>query len=252
MNCKIPFTKDINFEKKLYEITSISLEHEIKVEDNTLKGNFIISGDFKSHEVSVNKEPFSYILPFEIALTDNIDETTIEFMIEDFTYEVIKNSILRVNIDFNVIGSTKEINEEQEETTEDLFRKPDIEPLELNTIDNPEDIREIIKEETDNRIDKIEEQEKEIINEESNTMIEEEPKETQTEVISSKTSEDIINNISTTNDEYATYHIHMVTDGESVETICTMYNSNMNILSEYNDLNNLSPGDKLIIPDQDE
>ena len=64
MNCKIPFTKDIDFEKKVSEITSISLEHETKVEEDTLKGNFIVSGDFKSHEVSVNKEPFSYILPF--------------------------------------------------------------------------------------------------------------------------------------------------------------------------------------------
>ena len=37
MNCKIPFTKDIDFEKKVSEITSISLEHETKVEDGVLK-----------------------------------------------------------------------------------------------------------------------------------------------------------------------------------------------------------------------
>ena len=34
MNTKIPFTKDIPFLKKVSEITSISLEHEIKVEDS--------------------------------------------------------------------------------------------------------------------------------------------------------------------------------------------------------------------------
>ena len=67
----IPFTKDIFFEKKVCEITSISLEHEITTEDGLLKGNFIISGDFKSHEVSVNKEVFSYILPFEITLVND-------------------------------------------------------------------------------------------------------------------------------------------------------------------------------------
>lgn len=44
----------------------------------------------------------------------------------------------------------------------------------------------------------------------------------------------------------------MVSDGESVETICTMYNSNMSILAEYNDLNNIAQGDKLIIPDKNE
>ena len=108
VNCKIPFTKDIDFEKKVSEITSISLEHETKVEEGVLKGNFIVSGDFKSHEVSINKEPFSYILPFEIDLAEDIDPDTIEFMIEDFTYEIVDNSILRVNIDFNVIASLKE------------------------------------------------------------------------------------------------------------------------------------------------
>ena len=66
-------------------------------------------------------------------------------------------------------------------------------------------------------------------------------------------SEDtIINSLNSSNDEYTTYHIHMVSDGESVETICTMYNSNMSILSEYNDLTNITSGDKLIIPESNE
>ncbi len=247
MNCKIPFTKDIDFEKKLYEITSISLEHEIKVEDNTLKGNFIISGDFKSHEVSVNKEPFSYILPFEIALIDNIDENTIEFMIEDFTYEVIKNSILRVNIDFNVIGSIKE---ETEEKVEDLFRIPTDDDITLNKEipkieEEVEEIKEIeeIKEVPEITLKK---EEKEMINPPKEIIINEEKE------IKKETEDTIIDSIDSTTDEYATYHIHMVTDGESAETICTMYNSNINTLSDYNDLTNVIPGDKLIIPDKDE
>ena len=66
-------------------------------------------------------------------------------------------------------------------------------------------------------------------------------------------SEDtIISNIKGEDNEYATYHIHMVSDGESVETICTMYNSNLNILQDYNDLSNISTGDKLIIPESNE
>ncbi len=225
MNCKIPFTKDIDFEKKLQEITSISLEHEIKVEDATLKGNFIVSGDFKSHEVSVNKEPFSYILPFEIALTPNIDPDSIEFMIEDFTYEVLNNSILRVNIDFNVIGSTKE-------------NEPD--PPFVDTLNVIEDLK---KEDEDLRLP-IEEKE-----EGENIM---EKEETPNNPVKESNEDAIMNSISATNDEYATYHIHMVNDGETIETICTMYNSNLNILSEYNDLTNLTSGDKLIIPDNNE
>lgn len=218
MNCKIPFTKDIDFEKKVSEITSISLEHETKVEEGVLKGNFIVSGDFKSHEVSVNKEPFSYILPFEIDLADNVDPNTIEFMIEDFTYEIIDQSILRVNIDFNVIASLKEKEEEEEEP---LFQ--DVNNAFLEPVDILEEDDRSIKEM------KIEEEEEE------------------------RESEDtIISNMKGETNEYATYHIHMISDGESVETICTMYNSNLNILQDYNDLANITPGDKLIIPENNE
>lgn len=52
-------------------------------------------------------------MPFEIDLAEDVDPNTIEFMIEDFTYEIIDSSILRVNIDFNVIASLKEKEEEK-------------------------------------------------------------------------------------------------------------------------------------------
>ncbi len=223
MNCKIPFTKDIDFEKKLHEITSISLEHELSTTEDTLKGNFIISGDYKSHEVSVNKEPFSYILPFEIALTPEIDKDTIEFMIEDFTYEIVEESKLRVKIDFSVIASKLEKEEEPE-----IFR---------------EDPEAISEEEIPDILEVEEQKEKTKETEEAN----------ESEERDDKISEDtIINNVSNLDNNYATYHIHVVSDGESVETICTMYNSSMNILADYNDLSNLTSGDKLIIPESNE
>ena len=217
MNCKIPFTKDIDFEKKVSEITSISLEHETKVEDGLLKGNFIVSGDFKSHEVSINKEPFSYILPFAIDLADDVDENTIEFMIEDFTYEIVDNSILRVKIDFNVIASLKEKEDVEEE--EPLFQDAKTAFLETDDLEEEREAKE-------------------------------EEKDTSKEMM--ETEDTIIKNIKSDEDEYATYHIHMVSDGESIETICTMYNSNLNILQDYNDLSNIAPKDKLIIPESHE
>lgn len=244
MNCKIPFTKDILFEKKLYEITSISLEHEIKIEDNTLNGNFIVTGDFKSHEVSVNKEAFSYVLPFVIDLDEDIDTDTVEFMIEDFTYEVVENNTLRVNIDFNVIASKKEIEEEKAE--EEIFRDA-AELFQEEPSEEVEEKVEVIKE----KEEKIEDKTKDEIEDRvpvaipSVEVVEEEK-------IEKAQEEVIINNITGDDNEYTTYHIHLVSDGESVETICTMYNSNLNILSEYNDLGELSNGDKLIIPDKNE
>lgn len=245
MNTKIPFSKDITFEKKVSEITSISLEHEIKVEDSVLKGNFIISGDYKSHEVSVNKEPFSYMLPFEIELSHDIDTETIEFMIDDFTYEIIDNTDLRVNIDFNILASKKEIIEEPESIFEDAS--------ELFSDNNEE--RETIESENGNSLEDILNEEKVEINED--VLAQEVDTDLRDQVAVQSTvkevSEDtIINSIKNTDDEYTTYHIHMVSDGETVETICTMYNSNLNILGEYNELGELNAGDKVIIPEKNE
>lgn len=320
MNCKIPFTKDIDMTKKVSEITSISLEHEIRIEDETLKGNFIVSGEFKSHEVSVNKEAFSYILPFEIELADDIDTNTVEFMIDDFTYEIVNLSNLRVNIDFNVMASKKE--KVEEEIEEPLFQ--DARELfgnleeEQDVLDLTEDNREVaeekkseelltqdvfeeasvLKEEIaekkeDKKVETEENMDREVKNEEKKEdNIKEEPKKeikelkdekeevrsTEKQVeeehieeehneeeenrklkkvkveekITKETEDTIIKSIENTNDEYITYHIHMVSDGESVETICTMYNSNVNILAEYNDLTDVVPGDKLIIPEINE
>lgn len=262
MNCKIPFTKDIVFEKKLYEITSISLEHEIKVEDGTLNGNFIITGDFKSHEVSVNKEAFSYVLPFVIDLTEDIDTDTIEFMIDDFTYEVVENNSLRVNIDFNVIANKKEVVEEAPEEifrdAKELFQEEKEEVIDEEdheeNIEEVDDVKqeealETRKEEKKIEEEKIEEMDTRVPVAIPTVEINETAVKEEKETVSEET---IINSINGADDEYTTYHIHMVSDGESVETICTMYNSNVNILSEYNDLNDLVSGDKLIIPDKNE
>lgn len=259
MNTKIPFTKDIPFEKKVSEITSISLEHEIKVENSVLKGNFIVSGDYKSHEVSVNKEPFSYMLPFEIELANDIDTDTVEFMIDDFTYEIIDNSDLRVNIDFNILASKKEIVEAEPDTifedASNLFNDNDEEREELfekkaESTKEKDDVQEIIEEEKTLEDEKKEENQEMIENEDRIPLaVEPTMKEETKETISEDT---IINSIKNTDDEYATYHIHMVSDGETVETICTMYNSNMNILGEYNELGELNAGDKIIIPEKNE
>lgn len=260
MNCKIPFTKDIDMERKVHEITSISLEHEIKIEDNTLKGNFIISGDFRSHEVSVNKEAFSYVLPFEIDLLDNIDESSVEFMIDDFTYEVVDSSILRVNIDFNVIGSLLEKEEKEEEIVfrdaTDLFEETsDEEMVEVPTynLEESEEQIEDIEEVKEGEIIEAVKEDTLVETVQKNNIVEEVSEDRNENMdIQSKTEDTIINSLNGVEEEYATYHIHMVSDGESVETICTMYNSNLNILSEYNDLNNLAQGDKLIIPENNE
>ena len=61
----IPFKKELLFKTKVSEITSISLEHTLSLkEDDLISGEFIINGDYKMTEGSINREKFSFTLPF--------------------------------------------------------------------------------------------------------------------------------------------------------------------------------------------
>ena len=68
---KKKFKKDINFDTNVALINSISLEHEVtKQGDHLIAGKFIINGDYKMTDTSVNLDDFEYELPFNI----NIDK----------------------------------------------------------------------------------------------------------------------------------------------------------------------------------
>ena len=155
------------------------------------------------------------------------------FFVLMFLIMFYTNQIKSVEVEGNEYYSKKEIEEEKVE--EEIFR------------DATELFQEEAAEEKEEEIDIEEKKEEDVrvpVTLPANELIVENQ-----EKVSEET---IINSISGSDDEYATYHIHLVSDGESVETICTMYNSNLNILADYNDLNNLASGDKLIIPDKNE
>ncbi len=57
----------------------------------------------------------------------------------------------------------------------------------------------------------------------------------------------ILGNISD-NDEYVTYRVYTVMDGDTIDSIIAKYNVTLDDIKKYNDISNLKPGDKLIIP----
>lgn len=242
----IPYKKEISFGSKIAEITSMSLEHEIDLNPNEVHGNFIISGDYKSHEVSVNREPFLYKLPFSIELTDRIDLDSFQFEITDFSYDIVNDDTIEVDISFSV--EAEETEEEEEECVEESV-DPDIqENNESETdrfIETPEEEIELaqILELDESK----EEPRQETMQGESMITKAETVKENMKE-----SEETIIQNVNPMDESYATYHIHIVKQGETVETICTMYHSNLNLLSDYNDMSEITVGDKIIIPKEDE
>ena len=74
MRQTIPFVKDISFNSKIAEITSISLEHNLKMENNdSVVGTFTISGKYKVNKISINEEEFKKDINFDITLDDKYD-----------------------------------------------------------------------------------------------------------------------------------------------------------------------------------
>ncbi|MCI8575059.1 MAG: LysM peptidoglycan-binding domain-containing protein [Bacilli bacterium] len=250
MKSIIPYKKEISFGSKIAEITSMSLEHEINLNPEEVTGNFIISGDYKSHEVSVNREPFFYKLPFSIEITDHVDLDTFQFEITDFSYDILNDDTVEVDIEFAV--SAEELEEEVDEAS--------VEPAEESEKTEEREQPEMVEEEDLTRL--IETPEEEVMikqmldnEEKEEERVNIEPMITETKVIKEdmkESEETIIQNVNPMDDSYATYHIHIVNSGETVETICTMYHSNLGLLSEYNDMSQVAVGDKIIIPREDE
>lgn len=231
MNCVIPYTKEIVFKTKIAEISSISLEHEMSINQTELLGNFIVSGEYKAHELSVNKDEFSYTLPFSIDLSETIDLDSIDFSITDFSYEIVNDNTLKTFIEFSVVAAEKEVVEEEKE---EIFQ--DVATALESQIELPEVIIEERKEETE-KTNNDEEKAEEIVN-------------VTEDRLDQSDAETIMDSINNNGDEYALYHIHIVKEAETIELISSMYNTNMDLISEYNDLTNIGVGDKLIIPEE--
>ena len=213
----IPFQKDLNFDNKIHEIRSISLEHTLKLnEGNQISGEFIVSGTYKLTEASINVDPFEYILPFSISIDKKYETKNINVDINDFYYELVNNQILSINIEV-VIDNLEE--------KEEIFVTK-----EKTVIPNePEDIRE------------------ETPNEENQEEIETVSK---TENENTETTKSIFENLDE-NERYAVYKVHVVTENDTVESIIQKYQITKEELEAYNDLNDVQMGSKLIIKDNE-
>lgn len=228
MNLTIPFTKDIKFSSNISEILSISLEHEYTVNELGVLGNFIVSGEYKTHEVSVNKENFEKVLPFSVDLTTKIDTDSLDFAIEDFTYELKDKNTLKVNIEYSIKANL--LKEEVFESVEDANET--LEDM-LDNIDLEE------KEERNDEVIEEKMEEKEDIEEQRDTVSEEE-------------KETVISSTLEKKESFITYNIHIMQSNDTIDSICAKYNTNTSILEEYNDISKVSVGDKIIIPEINE
>ncbi len=201
----IPLKKDIIFKSKVYEITSIDVEHNFNIKDSVVDGFILLSGSYKMTEASLIEEDFYYEIPFSIAISEDIIKESINIEISDFKYKIEK--------DLMKVDALLEFSCEKEDIKEDIM-------------------------EYNNDLDDYFNDENEESFEETNNNI----------VNSEDTINNITNNIINNEEKYNTYKVYIVRENDTIDTICTKYNINYEDLVEYNNLNEINVGDKIIIP----
>lgn len=231
--------RDFLFKDSIFEITSISVEHDEDINGSNLEGDFIISGDYRLHEISINKEDFSFKLPFTHEIRSNINLDTVNLEITDFTYELNNNDELHVHIEYIVSGEQSLIEFADEKDLNEFLNKTDAEVVDL-TEDEPR-FKEVSKEE--------------ILNIPAEDSKKEEKEESKKEIKEEKQSEISTNNIigSINADEtYVKYHVHTVMQNDTLEGILDKYKITLTDLKKYNTFEALEVNMKLVIPENEE
>ena len=251
----VTLEKEIAFKTMVGEISSISLEPDLSfINDSEIEGNLIISGTYKMTEASTIEEDFNYKVPVEIMLTTSLEEETRGVDINNFTYAIVNEEALQINVELIIEGLEKiEVEEENEEDDNSGVRDASVEEddstrEEIEVLTTEESAKEELPsfEEVEElpSLENIDVKEEPVMMEET---IEVEP--TMKEDTNNKQVMDsIFSAFANTDETYSTYSVYILREDDNLEEVMAKYNTNREALSEYNDLDNLKVGAKLIIP----
>ena len=255
----ITLEKEIAFKTMVGEISSISLEPDLSfINDSEIEGNLIISGTYKMTEASTLEEEFNYKVPVEIMLTTSLLEDKRKVDINNFTYGIVNEEALEVKVEILIEGLEKidiEEDEEESETIEEVNTKEE-EPIEVRESNSKEEIEVLTTEEgsledltsfEDNDAlpslnDVTVKEEIPVMAEDDVTVLQEDTTD------SNQVMNSIFESFANTDETYATYSVYILREDDNLEEVIAKYKTNREILVEYNDLDNLKVGSKLIIP----
>jgi len=239
----VPFVKELMFKTKIGEITSISASHTLKLDKDIVSGEFIISGTYKMLEKSELEEEFNYEIPVDITIDSKYDTSSCSISIDDFSYEIINEETLRINI--SVMLDDLEIKVDPIETIE-IDRKDDFDMIDLvpdskDTIVATE-VKDILNDKSinDSIINNIDV--------DTNIDIKNDKKEKQDK---ENIKEELFSNLNDDH-EYSIYRVYTVKEDDTIDLILEKFDVTRDILKDYNDLDNLVVGSKIIIPSVDE
>ena len=252
----VTLEKEIAFKTMVGEISSISLEPDLSfINDSEIEGNLIISGTYKMTEASTIEEDFNYKVPVEIMLTTSLEEGTRGVDINNFTYAIVNEEALQINVELIIEGLEKvEIEEESEEednsdVREDSSEEDNSTREEIEVLTTEESAKEELP--SFEEVEELPSLENIAIKEEVPVMMEEaiEVEPTMKEDTNNKQVMDsIFSAFANTDETYSTYSVYILREDDNLEEVMAKYNTNREALSEYNDLDNLKVGAKLIIP----
>lgn len=225
MNQKIEFKKDCMLKTYVSSITDISLTHDYKILDDTIEGYFDVTGSYKVTMSSVETESFMFTIPFTIALSSLIDKDTIDLKLSDFNYSVEKDVLhlkMFLDMDYQEIEikeDTKD-NEEIDNMINDLIDKES-----TTDIKSPSEFHNEVM--LDNVLDSKEEV-------------------STKEKVSEKNFNTIFNEVKESN--FSKYKVYIMRSEDTLESILVKYNVTMDEIKEYNDIDNINIGSKIVIP----
>lgn len=255
----VTLEKEIAFKTMVGEISSISLEPDLSfINDSEIEGNLIISGTYKMTEASTIEEDFNYKVPVEIMLTTSLEEETRGVDINNFTYAIVNEEALQINVELIIEGLEKvEIEEESEEednsdVREDSSEEDNSTREEIEVLTTEESAKEELPSfEEVEELPSLENIDVKAIKEEVPVMMEEsiEVEPVMKEDTNNKQVMDsIFSAFANTDETYSTYSVYILREDDNLDEVMAKYNTNREVLSEYNDLDNLKVGAKLIIP----
>lgn len=236
----VPFSKDLMFKTSILEITSIALDNTLKLDENIVTGEFIISGTYRMIG-SLEETDFKFNIPVDITIDSKYDTSKCLVSIDDFSYEIINEEKLKVNI--SVMLDDLDIKEDEEISKIEVIDTVD-------SLDTRNEKEFTMLDEELNNVLEINNQMNNQINNNMNNQV----NNLKTDEVYENTKLDNNFNIFNANDthEYSIYRVYTMNSNDTLELIYEKYNVNKEILSLYNDLDNLSVGSKIIIPSVDE
>lgn len=234
----ISFDKTLEFKTMVGEVTSISIDPQLDFsEDGSVSGELIIVGKYKLTSASRLEDDFSFQVPVEIVLTENLEEDTREVRLDDFRYDLLDDALV-CHIDLLIEGVEK-IEEDVREQEVDVDSSSEL----INR-------DEALENTTDNFLDPAVVEEQVIVsnNQEKSMQQMNVEQELEKNVEQQENVTSLFSSFKDSDETFATYSVYIVRENDTVESIMKQYQVNRENLEEYNDLSSIAVGSKIIIP----